>query len=325
MRHIAPQRQGFTLIELLVVIAIIAILIALLVPAVQKVRESAAMTQCSNNLKQMGLATHSYHDAIGRLPPDWVAAPSTAVAPATDGWATWAVLLLPFLEQHAQYDQWSIPNLYSAQSAAARVPQPGVYICPSQGAAVPSVGDVNSLPGAIADYAANAGSTPNAGNNKDARNGAIIPSIATRNGAVVVTWVGRLRLESIVDGTSNTLLIGEAHRRPSSKRGHSENRSVFAGNDNCVRRVAGIDPLNAPNVRPLAQPDYDDNGSAATNNYPVSVSNIMSNSFFGGPHTGVCLFALCDGTVRPLSVDINPQLLTNLARRNDGLPSGGEW
>src|SRR5579872_3094595 len=93
------SRKGFTLIELLVVIAIIAILIALLVPAVQKVRESAARTQCVNNLKQLALGCHNYHDVNHFLPPSRI---------ARDAYATWCVLLMPYIEQEAAYNLWNI-------------------------------------------------------------------------------------------------------------------------------------------------------------------------------------------------------------------------
>jgi prepilin-type N-terminal cleavage/methylation domain-containing protein len=105
------RRRGFTLIELLVVIGIIAVLIALLIPAIQKVRESAARSQCTNNLKQLGLAAHAYHDTRGRLPPAVMmpyAEPNND--PLTGGAANpfgpnWAVLILPFIEQESLFAQ----------------------------------------------------------------------------------------------------------------------------------------------------------------------------------------------------------------------------
>src|SRR6059036_1673701 len=107
------RRSGFTLIELLVVIAIIAILIALLVPAVQKVREAAARTQCINNLKQIGIAMHHYHDVVKWLPygegpgsSQVNGAPGTSVTARGCCWGLWQSLILPYLEQDAMFKGW---------------------------------------------------------------------------------------------------------------------------------------------------------------------------------------------------------------------------
>jgi prepilin-type N-terminal cleavage/methylation domain-containing protein/prepilin-type processing-associated H-X9-DG protein len=123
-------RHGFTLIELLVVIAIIAILISLLLPAVQAAREAARRTQCKNNLKQIGLALHSYHDSLRTFPPGYVAG-SNDITVTSPGWG-WGAMLLPYLEQGSLYKQlnYSLPIEDPNNAVAAKTLLP-VFVCPS--------------------------------------------------------------------------------------------------------------------------------------------------------------------------------------------------
>jgi hypothetical protein len=230
-----------------------------------------------------------------------------AVVAEPDGYASWAVLLLPYVEQQNLYNLWKIQEQCSRQVAAAYQQQLKIHHCPSRLKPVLSINDFKTPGGALCDYAPNYGTIPGVNNvNAD---GPIISSdeqIGQDSGGnwIILSWKGRTRLASITDGTSNTLLIGEKHIRPNSLRGRNEDRSVFGGQNNGNRRVAGIQQNNTANVRPL-RPANDQNGA-------------MANQSFGGPHPGVCVFAFGDGSVRKLNLTIEIQTLTSLATRGGG-------
>ncbi|MCI0458170.1 MAG: DUF1559 domain-containing protein [Gemmataceae bacterium] len=186
-------RKAFTLIELLVIIAIVAVLIALLLPAVQKVREAANRITCANNLKQLGLALHGYHDGHGSFPAGVVAETSDL----RNGRHSGLVFLLPHLEQHALYSRyhfdlaWKAPsNLAVAQTRVA------AFLCPSSPNAVPQDG---GLPGVPTDYAFSKGAHASL-----CRDGAV------RLGAGLFDVNSARRLADVRDGTSQTFAMGEA-------------------------------------------------------------------------------------------------------------------
>jgi prepilin-type N-terminal cleavage/methylation domain-containing protein len=299
-------RQGFTLIELLVVIAIIAILIGLLLPAVQKVRESAARSSCSNNLHQLGIAMQSYHDVNGALP--------YARSGGRPQDVSWAVLILPFVEQGNAYRLFATPIANGAggtfpmnpddnlndinrtqfqQTGALNTQVPNFY-CPSRRTATtisvnggPVYGNVQ---GACGDY------------------GAIFGDDNLNTGAFWVngTYATGIRLLQIRDGTSNTMLLGEKHIR-------------FAD----VGQLPGI--LNP--AQPAVTSDWciysaKDPGSVgrqAGPRYPLALTPLDPyNGQFGSWHTNVVMFVFCDASVHALSTSLSGTTLGYLANRDDG-------
>jgi prepilin-type N-terminal cleavage/methylation domain-containing protein len=184
-------RKGFTLIELLVVIAIIAILIAMLVPAVQKVREAAASTTCTNNLKQIGLALHNYHDVNKHLPPP---RGNHTPTPLFTEFRGWMCEILPYIEQNVLAQNMYTSPWFVGFFATFNTPV-GTYLCPSDPR------DLTMIPsgfGALTSYVGVTGSI----NDVNAQyNG-------PTDGIFDVSSPG-IRLTDITDGSSNTLMVGE--------------------------------------------------------------------------------------------------------------------
>ncbi len=218
------SRSGFTLIELLVVIAIIAILIGLLLPAVQKVREAASRAQCQNNLKQMGIAMHSYADQAGGLPPAVIMSSYNDYPYTNQIGPNWAILILPFIEQEALYRSVSGSlNLWLSETTITtdqgwtnvRANRVKTYVCPSDS---PNASNCQrGLAGvtnwARGNYAANCGPQYNYSNRQnggDAKGGTW--GLSGSGPFTVVTGNGRrpgLAIQNIRDGSSNVIMVSE--------------------------------------------------------------------------------------------------------------------
>ncbi len=300
----SSPRRGFTLVELLVVIAIIGVLVGLLLPAVQAAREAARRMQCSNNLKQIGLASHLYADSHNHLVPAFIG--DNSESGSLNSWPTWGAVLMPYLEQSNILNLWDQKRLVGYQPKEAYQTQVSTYLCPSRPGAVLSQGDFQITDGtrpggALTDYSASFG-THAAFTDAD---GAVVPAIPVEIvvdavGPLLNKYTNQISFGSISDGTSNTVMFGEKSIRPNSLRGKNEDRSIYSQLRNTHRRMLGVSFRNG-DVRPLLPP----------NNQTIP----FANSSFGGPHPGGTLFVLVDGSVRNLSFETDLQILTAYATR----------
>ena len=291
---------GFTLIELLVVIAIIGVLIALLLPAVQKVREAANRIKCANNLKQLALACLNYDNTCGVLPPATIGPPSGSA-----DYATWAVLILPYIEQENLYRMWALPRTYAQQDPAVVRSPVGLFFCPTRGAArVSSLGDESQY-GLAADYLGCAGYGTGSDTSDPAHRGVIIDASSVIVNGDWVSAQGRVSVANIPDGTSNTFMLGEKHiTRDAFFRvldyGDGSVYDHYWGRYST--RVAGpVNPLRGP---------FDNCGGDPSQCFRG----------FGSWHASLCQFAFVDGHVQGVSIGIDPNVLYLLAVRDDGMP-----
>jgi prepilin-type N-terminal cleavage/methylation domain-containing protein/prepilin-type processing-associated H-X9-DG protein len=327
------RRRAFTLIELLVVIAIIAILIGLLLPAVQKVREAAARMSCANNLHQMALAFHAYQDARGTLPVGWLTSPNGVGSLTTSGnlpgapspgWS-WSTLILPYIEQGNLYNLFTpdvstpgpqVPSPLPVVLTTANITVSGTVISPATFQTSLSIYQCPAdSGGALNPYYGSSATNGNYAKSNYVINRYVCGPDARwnatdfNNGVVVSSKNNPYALQQIPDGTSSTILIGE--RDTVFNVGavafvrHNSTTSSFEG-----RPGAGINP------RPMNanQGGYGGNvncGGCPKAHYLTSDGDRLA---FSSVHAGGCNFALCDGSVRFISNSINSDPLGNTAQ-----------
>ncbi|MBL4884359.1 MAG: DUF1559 domain-containing protein [Planctomycetaceae bacterium] len=312
----STNRRGFTLIELLVVIAIIAILVALLLPAVQQAREAARRSSCKNNLKQIGVALHNYHDVHSTFPPSYIDAtpnlnqPGPTAMDDTNGLG-WGTMILPMIEQAPLYDRiggetagfafhWMDGNNDGTGSVADAIPSSIVpistYNCPSD----PMDGrntDKNSF--GKSNYTANAGNS------------------AARDKRGVFFTNSKIKFRDITDGTSSTVLVIERTTK-------NDSGKLNCGGTACNWAGAlWIGPRDRPDtagwhtsVTALDVESY--GGGSAT--YLIGRSSATWGAAWGSAssHTGGLQAAMCDGSVKFLSESIDMIVYRSIRSRGRG-------
>jgi len=300
------QNRGFTLVELLVVIAIIGVLVALLLPAVQAAREAARRSQCTNNLKQIGLGIQNFHDTYTLLPPT---ATQGGGAP-NDKYHTWLVIILPFVEQGALFDQFDLSKPWDQAPNPAAAQLPGAAIagfrCPSRSHS--GFSDGAAQVGPVGDYAAGSVASANYQHQHQSLSVLFGPMVgAERNGAAA-SWKSRTSFANNVDGLSNTLYIGEKHIYSGDLNKGGGSATASGDGNHFITQQAGWFETHA-----YRQTDHPNGlGRGPQDN------RANRHHTFGSWHPGVCMFVYGDGSVHAIPNTIDLATLRNLGHRADG-------
>ena len=302
---IAPRRSGFTLVELLVVIAIIGVLVALLLPAVQAAREAARRMKCSNNLKQVSLATHNYHDTFGVLPPGGI---TPGPCCSTQSRINWAIAILPFIEQKSLQDLYNMSQSNEhADNAFVREAIVSIFNCPSDTYAKlleqPASGAVGTRPKyRHSSYRACSGWIAQSNCYFDTdqwKDSGCQDSYRGMYSSVGHNLTG-IDMGDITDGTSNTLAIGESTSKTST------NRGTFWAYTYTSYSLGSMYLSSAQLI-----PDYD---------LSCQRGGICKRSW-GSFHPSGLSFSLGDGSVRFISLNTDMQVLCNAATIGNGEPA----
>ena len=308
-------RRGFTLIELLVVIAIIAILIALLLPAVQQAREAARRSTCKNNLKQIGLGLHNYHDVHRCFPPGYIARGVAAGDPASaetgPGFA-WGTMILPYLDQSPLYKQFNFNgNAEDAGNLSSALVSLPVFLCPSDSA--PPRFTVTTTNGDVELPTANYIGIMGYGNVSMTPGNPMQPGILYRNSSV--------RMADLQDGSSNTIAVGERtfeHDFLASIATANANSTWYAALPGVMRPAGMSNPamMEAQGSLVLGHVGQPAMGAMPAMHHGPNTTNHIVN--YSSRHVGGCHFILCDGSVHFLSENVNYNTFRWLGVRNDG-------